>query len=67
MIGQLTLAWILAEGDDFVGTTKIKNLEENAAAAQITISKQEVKEIRQACEKADVQDERYSATMSANL
>src|SRR6185437_12096764 len=31
--GQLTLAWTLAQGDDFIpipGTSKIKNLEENA-------------------------------------
>jgi aryl-alcohol dehydrogenase-like predicted oxidoreductase len=68
--GQLTLAWILAQGDDFIpipGTTKIKNLEENAAAAQIKLSKQEVEEIRQACEKADVAGERYPPAMSASL
>ncbi|CAF3387670.1 unnamed protein product, partial [Rotaria sp. Silwood2] len=49
-VGQLTLAWILAQGDDFIpipGTTKIKNLEENVAAAQILLSKDEINEIRQ--------------------
>ena len=33
--GQLTLAWILAQGNDFIvipGTSKIKNLEENVAS-----------------------------------
>jgi aryl-alcohol dehydrogenase-like predicted oxidoreductase len=68
--GQLTLAWILAQGDDFIpipGTSKIKNLEENAAAAQIKLSKEEVQEIRQACEKADVVGERYPEAMSASL
>ncbi len=68
--GQLTLAWILAQGEDFIpipGTTKIKNLEENAAAAQIKLSKEEVQEIRQACEKAAVAGERYPAEFSAGL
>ncbi len=60
--GQLTLAWILSQGDDFIvipGTTKIKNLEENVGAAQIQLTKDEEKEIRKACEEADVVGERY--------
>jgi len=68
--GQLTLAWILAQGPDFIpipGSSKIKNLEENAAAAQIKLSKEEIQEIRQASEKADVVGERYPEAMCANL
>jgi len=68
--GQLTLAWILAQGDDFIpipGTSKIKNLEENAGAAQVKLTKEEVQEIRQACEQADVAGERYSEAMASNL
>ncbi|CAF0846460.1 unnamed protein product [Adineta ricciae] len=68
--GQLTLAWILAQGDDFVvipGTTKIKNLEENVASAQIELSKDEEKEIRAACEKADVVGGRYPEAFSSVL
>jgi aryl-alcohol dehydrogenase-like predicted oxidoreductase len=68
--GQLTLAWILAQGDDFIpipGTSKIKNLEENAVAAQIKLSKEEIQEIRQAVEKANVAGERYPAALSASL
>ncbi|CAF1337446.1 unnamed protein product [Adineta steineri] len=60
--GQLTLAWILAQGDDFIpipGTSKIKRLEENVAAVQIKLSKEEIEEIRQACKNADVVGERY--------
>ena len=60
--GQLTLAWILNQGEDFIvipGTTKIKNLEENVVAGQIQISEEEEKEIRAACEKADVAGGRY--------
>jgi aryl-alcohol dehydrogenase-like predicted oxidoreductase len=68
--GQLTLAWILAQGEDFIvipGTTKIKNLEENVAAAQIKLSKEEEKTIRTACENADVAGGRYSEAVSALL
>ena len=68
--GQLTLAWILAQGNDFIvipGTTKIKNLEENVAAAQIRLNTEEIKEIREACEKADVAGERYPEFACASL
>jgi aryl-alcohol dehydrogenase-like predicted oxidoreductase len=68
--GQLTLAWILAQGEDFIaipGTSKVKNLEENAAAAQIKLSKEEVQEIRQACEKTEVAGARYPEAMAATL
>jgi len=56
-LGQLILAWILAQGDDFIvipGTTKIKHLEENVAAAQVELSKEEEQEIRNVCEKANL-------------
>jgi aryl-alcohol dehydrogenase-like predicted oxidoreductase len=68
--GQLTLAWILAQGNDFIvipGTSKVKNLEENAGAAQIKLNKEEIKEIRDACEKADVVGERYPGAMHDHL
>ena len=68
--GQLTLAWILAQGDDFIpipGTSKIKNLEENAAAAQIQLTKEEVQEIRKDIENADVAGERYSTHFASSL
>ena len=68
--GQLTLAWILAQGDDFVlipGTTKVKNLEENVGAVNVKLSKQEVQEIRNACEKANVAGGRYPEVFSAGL
>jgi aryl-alcohol dehydrogenase-like predicted oxidoreductase len=68
--GQLTLAWILSQGEDFIvipGTTKIKNLEENVAAAQIKLSKEEEKEIRTACEQADISGGRYPEATSSLL
>jgi aryl-alcohol dehydrogenase-like predicted oxidoreductase len=40
-LAQLALAWLLAQGDDIVpipGTTRIDRLEENAAAAAVTLS-----------------------------
>lgn len=39
---QLTLAWILAQGDDFFpipGTTNLRRLDENLGALKITLSK----------------------------
>jgi len=68
--GQLTLAWILNQGEDFIvipGTTKIKNLEENVAAAQIKLNKEEEKEIRTACEQAHISGGRYPEATSALL
>lgn len=56
-VGQLALAWVLAQGDDFIpipGTSKIKNLDENAGATSVKLTKEEVQEIREICEKADV-------------
>ena len=54
---QLCLAWLIAQGDNFVpipGTKKIKYLEENVAAAKIVLSKEEEQEIRAEVEKADI-------------
>jgi aryl-alcohol dehydrogenase-like predicted oxidoreductase len=61
--GQLTLAWILAQGDDFIpipGTKKIKYLEENVAAVHIQLSEQEKSTFRKAVEAAEIAGERYS-------
>ena len=68
--GQLTLAWILAQGNDFIvipGTSKVKNLEENVGAAQVKLSSEEVKEIREVCENADVAGERYPEFVLSTL
>ncbi|KAL0576027.1 Aldo-keto reductase str7 [Marasmius crinis-equi] len=54
--GQVTLAWILSQGDDFViipGTKKIKYLEENMGAAKVNLSDEEKAEIRKLAEEAD--------------
>jgi aryl-alcohol dehydrogenase-like predicted oxidoreductase len=42
---QLSLAWVLAQGDDVVpipGTKRLKYLEENAAAAEITLTAEQL-------------------------
>ncbi|CAF1021397.1 unnamed protein product [Adineta steineri] len=67
---QLTLAWILAQGEDFFvipGTTKIKNLEENVGAAGVKLSKEEEQEIRKACENADIAGGRYAEAVDSLL
>jgi aryl-alcohol dehydrogenase-like predicted oxidoreductase len=66
----LALAWILAQGPEFIvipGTTKIKNLEENAGAAKVTLTKEEINQIRKACENADTAGDRYMKEHSTNL
>ncbi|KAK0486611.1 NADP-dependent oxidoreductase domain-containing protein [Armillaria novae-zelandiae] len=62
--GQVTLAWILAQGDDFFvipGTKKIKYLEENLGAAKVKLSQEEIIAIRKLAEESDVPGARYSA------
>ncbi|KAF9556606.1 Aldo/keto reductase [Agrocybe pediades] len=47
--GQITLAWLLAQGSDIIpipGTRKIKYLKENAEAVKIKLSPDEIAEIR---------------------
>jgi aryl-alcohol dehydrogenase-like predicted oxidoreductase len=60
--GQLTLAWILAQGEDFLpipGTTRTENLEENVGALKVQLTEEEVKEIRKAVDEAGLTGERY--------
>jgi aryl-alcohol dehydrogenase-like predicted oxidoreductase len=49
-VAQLTLAWILSQGDDFFpipGTTKVKRLAENLASFDIVLTREEEILIRQ--------------------
>jgi len=65
--GQLALAWVLAKGDDLVpipGTKRRKYLEENAAAAAIALTPEEVIELEAAVPLHEIVGERYAA---ANL
>jgi len=52
---QLVLAWVLAQGDDFIpipGTKRRKYLEENAKAVDVKLTPEEEKEIRGEIDKA---------------
>jgi aryl-alcohol dehydrogenase-like predicted oxidoreductase len=60
--GQLTLAWLMAQGEDIFpipGTTKQERLEENVGSLKVKLSADEEKTIRRACEEAEVGGERY--------
>jgi aryl-alcohol dehydrogenase-like predicted oxidoreductase len=61
--GQLALAWILAQGEDLVpipGTKRRKYLEENAAAADIKLTPDEVAELEAAVPAGEIVGERYA-------
>ena len=63
---QLTLAWLMAQGPDIIpipGTTKIDRLKENLGALKVQLSTEEEKEIRDACENAEIRGGRYPAGM----
>lgn len=68
--GQLTLAWLLRQGQDIIpipGTTKVKYLEENMGALKVTMTDAESAEIRKASEDAEVHGARYPEAMAGNL
>ncbi|MEA2424535.1 MAG: hypothetical protein QOH13_945, partial [Thermoleophilaceae bacterium] len=65
--GQLALAWVLAQGDDIVpipGTTKVKHLEENIAAADIELSEDDLKRLHEVAPHGAASGDRY-ANMSS--
>jgi pyridoxine 4-dehydrogenase len=65
--GQLALAWVLAQGDFIVpipGTTKIANLEKNVAAADVSLTADEVASLGALLSPAKVAGQRYPERMS---
>ncbi|KAI1376354.1 Aldo/keto reductase [Hypoxylon crocopeplum] len=59
---QLTLAWLLDQGDDIFpipGTTKLASLEENCAAASIELTPEESKRIRALVDEASCRGARF--------
>jgi aryl-alcohol dehydrogenase-like predicted oxidoreductase len=61
--GQLALAWVLAKGDDLVpipGTKRRTYLEENAAAATITLTPADIAELEAAVPQDEIAGERYA-------
>jgi aryl-alcohol dehydrogenase-like predicted oxidoreductase len=60
----VALAWLLATGPDIVpipGTKSAARMDENAAAALLQLSDQEVQEIRTMAEKVEIEGTRYPA------
>jgi len=68
--GQLTLAWLLKQGEDVIpipGTKKIKYLEENLGALKVELSSDEEKEFRNYVEAVEVHGTRYPEAMVGYL
>ncbi|KAH7085116.1 NADP-dependent oxidoreductase domain-containing protein [Paraphoma chrysanthemicola] len=65
---QLTLAWLLAQGQDIFpipGTTKLERLKENLGSLDVKLTEEDEKEIRKAAEGADVGGTRYPESFMA--
>ncbi|HEY8579755.1 MAG TPA: aldo/keto reductase [Beijerinckiaceae bacterium] len=61
-IGQLALAWLLAQGEDVIaipGTTRERNLLENVAAAKVALTADEIAEIDRLIPKGSARGLRY--------
>jgi aryl-alcohol dehydrogenase-like predicted oxidoreductase len=68
--GQIALAWLLHKGDDMVpipGTKRRKFLEENVAAADLSLSPEEVAELDAALPPEKVAGPRYNERMMATV
>ena len=64
--GQLALAWLLAQGDDIVpipGTKRRERLEENAGAADVRLTEEDLRRIEEALPKGSASGERYAEQM----
>ncbi len=60
--GQLALAWVLAQGDDVVpipGTKRVRYLEENVAAAQLSLDADDLRALDEAVPRDAVVGDRY--------
>ncbi len=67
---QLALAWVMAQGDDIVaipGTKKRKHLEDNAAAAEIKLTKADLDRLSQMFPPGAAAGERYQASSMVSL
>lgn len=59
---QLTLAWLMAQGDDIFpipGTTRPERLVENVGSCEFTLSEKEKNDVRMECEKTGILGGRY--------
>jgi aryl-alcohol dehydrogenase-like predicted oxidoreductase len=63
---QLALAWLLAQGDDIVpipGTKRRERLEENAGAADVELTEEDLRRIEEALPRGSASGERYGEQM----
>ncbi|MFP8872756.1 MAG: aldo/keto reductase, partial [Myxococcota bacterium] len=68
--GQIALAWLLAQGDDIVpipGTKHLQFAEENAGAAQVEISSEDIERIGAIINSETVAGPRYAESQSISL
>jgi aryl-alcohol dehydrogenase-like predicted oxidoreductase len=68
--GQVALAWVLARGDDVVpipGTSRVRHLEENLAAADLTLTAEQLRRLDEAVPPRAVAGDRYDPHGMANL
>jgi aryl-alcohol dehydrogenase-like predicted oxidoreductase len=67
---QLALAWVLAQGKDIVpipGTKRVRYLEENTAAVQVSLTPEDLAAIQSAMPPAAVQGTRYPEAIMKSL
>ena len=67
---QLALAWVLAQGEDVVpipGTKRVKYMEQNAAAADIILSAEDLRRIEEVFPNDAVSGLRYPEAMMASV
>src|SRR3989475_8964044 len=67
---RIALAWLLAQEPWIVpipGTTKVQRLRENVAAATLELSREDLRQIRDALANIKVQGDRYPAHMMARM
>ncbi len=68
--GQVALAWLLAKGPDIIpipGTKRLKYLEENLGAADVTLSPAEVAELDRALPPGAISGDRYTEAWMAMI
>jgi aryl-alcohol dehydrogenase-like predicted oxidoreductase len=64
--GQLSLAWVMAQGDDVCpipGTSNVNHLLENIKASQMALTTEEIEQLKSLVPAAAIAGERYDASM----
>ncbi|KAJ5707327.1 hypothetical protein N7488_007128 [Penicillium malachiteum] len=67
---QVALAWLLAQGPDIIpipGTKSTDKMDENLASSLLTLSDDELQDIRYLVERTEIQGTQYSAAVMASL